>query len=48
MSNKELNKIIKDINNFKKEITSSKSTSIDFLNKAGICNTNGNLKTPYK
>lgn len=48
MSKKEAEKYVKEMQDFTKKVTSSSESSLNFLVKAGICNTKGNLKKEYK
>ncbi|WP_164716620.1 hypothetical protein [Paenibacillus whitsoniae] len=47
MSEKELNEYLNELNAFKKEVTSSKEKSLDFLKSAGILDENGELSPQY-
>jgi hypothetical protein len=48
MSKNELNKEIKIIQAFRKEVSSSKAKAVKSLEQAGICNSKGELKPQYK
>lgn len=43
-----MERYIKDMEKFKKEVTNSPENSLSFLVKAGICTPKGNLKKEYK
>ena len=48
MSEKELKNEIAKIQAFRKEVSSSKEKAKDSLEKAGICNSKGELNPQYK
>lgn len=48
MTAKEIKEQIKQIEQFTKKVTASPKASLDFLVKAGICNTSGKLRKEYK
>lgn len=48
MTVKEINKSVKNMKEYTKKVTSSKSKSIEFLTKAGICTRDGHLTKAYR
>lgn len=48
MTDKERKKILLEMEEYIKKVSSSKKKSREFLVKAGICTKKGNLRKPYK
>jgi len=48
MTVKDINKSVKGMKEYTKKVASSKSESIKFLTKAGICTPSGHLAKAYR
>ena len=48
MSEKEIQKYIEKMKRFTKTTSKSKKNALEFLVKAGICDSNGQLKPQYR
>jgi len=48
MTDKEREKLLSEMEEYIKKVSSSKKKSRDFLVKAGICTKKGNLRKPYR